>query len=91
MEESLMLKTWICIGVAAGFAGLAACAEDSAEQAGERIDSAIEEATQGEKKPGDGPFEKAGEAIDRATGTTSTDALDSLSDAADVEKNTKPD
>lgn len=85
-----MLKTWICIGAAAGFAGLAACTEDSAEQAGERIDSAIEEATQGEKKPGDGAFEKAGEAIDRATGTPNSDPVDTVSDAADGEKSTQP-
>ena len=85
-----MLKTWICIGAAAGFVGLAACTEDSAEQAGEKIDSAIEEATQGEKKLGDGPFEKAGEAVDRTTNTTNTDPADALSDAADGDRGTQP-
>jgi hypothetical protein len=86
-----MFKVLICVAAAAGFVALGACSEGSSEKAGEELDSAIEKATQGEKDLGDGPFEKAGESIDKATGAANPDAADSLSDAADADKSTKPD
>ena len=85
-----MLKTLTCVVAAAGFIGLAACEDNSAEKAGEKIDSAIEKATGGKEDKGDGPFEKAGEAVDKATNTQNTDPADSLSDATDGDKATKP-
>ena len=84
-----MLKFVVCAGALAGFAAMGACSEGSSEKAGEKIDSAIEKA-QGEKDLKDGPFEKAGEQIDKATGAKDKDAADSLSDATDGDKSTKP-
>lgn len=86
-----MFKALICAGAAAGFVALCACEDGSAEKAGENLDSAVEEATQGEEDKSDGPFEKAGESVDKATGATNPDAADSLSDATDADKATKPD
>ncbi|MEH6810184.1 MAG: hypothetical protein V7651_15105 [Hyphomonas oceanitis] len=51
----------------AGLLMLAACGENSsAEKQGEKMDSAIEEATTGEVDRTDGPLENAGEAVDDA-------------------------
>lgn len=72
--------------------GGAACSDGGdAEQAGENMDSAFEEATQGEENLGDGPLERAGEDIDAATGDDSdTDAADAMSDAVDGDPDTRP-
>jgi hypothetical protein len=85
-----MLKALICVGALAGFAGLAACEDGSSEKAGEKLDAAVDKATTGKEDKGDGVFEKAGEAIDKATGAKNNDAADSLSDATDGDKSTKP-
>jgi hypothetical protein len=85
-----MLKTFACIAAATALAALGACSDDSAEKAGEEIDSAIEKATGGGEDKGDGPFEKAGEAIDKATSNQNTDIGDSISDATDGDRSTKP-
>jgi hypothetical protein len=85
------MTKWIALA-AAGFAvvHLAAC-EGGAERAGENLDSAVEEAVQGEENLGDGPLERAGESIDEATGATrSGDAADALNDATDGEASTNP-
>lgn len=74
-----------------GFVGLGACSqESSSEKAGENMDSAIEEATQGEVDRGDGALENAGEAIDQATGRENDDAADAIHDATDDNPNTQP-
>ena len=74
-----------------GLFGLAACNKDgSAEKAGEQMDSAIEEATQGEVNRDDGALEGAGEAIDRATGRANDDPVDAVHDATDRDPNSKP-
>jgi hypothetical protein len=77
---------------AAGFAvlGLAAC-DGSAEKAGENLDSAVEEATQGQENLGDGPLEQAGESIDEGAGNAqNNDAADALNDATDGNDATNP-
>ncbi|MEZ6023118.1 MAG: hypothetical protein R3C16_06840 [Hyphomonadaceae bacterium] len=84
-----MLRLLVTAAAAAATLGLAACG-DSAEEAGENVDSAIEEATQGEENLGDGPFEQAGESVDEATGQTNDDAADALSDATDGDASTNP-
>jgi hypothetical protein len=68
-----------------GIAGLSAC-----EKAGEDIDTAIEKVGDGKADPKDGAFEKAGEAVDHALGTERKDAADSIGDAIDGDKSTKP-
>jgi hypothetical protein len=85
-----VLKIMACAVAAAGLVGLAACEDDSAEKAGEEIDTALEKAADGKVDRSDGPFEKAGEAIDKATNSQNTDAADSLSDATDGNRQTKP-
>jgi len=60
-----MLKIVATAAAAAALLGLAAC-EGGAEKAGENLDSAIEETTQGEEDLTDGPLEEAGEDIDDA-------------------------
>ena len=85
-----MFKALICGGVASCFLALGACDDGSAEKAGENIDSAIENATQGHKELGDGAFEKAGESIDKAAGQANSDAADAVSDAVDGDKSTDP-
>ena len=70
--------------------GAACSPEGGAEKAGENIDSAIEETTQGSKNLGDGPLEGAGESIDKATGTERNDLVDAASDAVDGNAATKP-
>ena len=63
-----MKRTFIALSaIIAGFS-LAACTAGDAEKAGERADSAYEEAVDGQKDLTDGPLENAGEAIDRAAG-----------------------
>ena len=85
-----MLKIIATTAAAAAMLGLAAC-EGSAEKAGENLDSAIEEATQGEENLGDGPMERAGEAIDEAVNTERTDdGADALNDATDGDASTHP-
>ena len=55
------------------------------------MDSAIEEATQGEENLGDGALEQAGEGIDEATGNQqNNDAADALNDATDGDASTNP-
>lgn len=74
-----------------GFAGLGGCSQEgSSEKAGENMDSAIEEATQGEVDRGDGALENAGEAIDQATGRENDDPADAIHDATDDNPNTQP-
>ncbi len=68
-----------------GVAGLAAC-----EKAGEGVDSAIEKVMQGEEKPADGAFEKAGEAVDNTLGIERKNDADSIADAVDGDKSTTP-
>src|SRR5690606_19428866 len=62
--ETIMRKTIATAIAAAAMLSLAACGENNAEQSGENLDSAIEEATQGSENLGDGPLEQAGESID---------------------------
>lgn len=80
-----MLKALMVAGAAAGVLTLGAC-----EKAGEDIDSAIEKTIDGEKKLGDGAFEKAGEAVDNAIGVERKNDADSIADAIDGERETKP-
>lgn len=74
---------------AAAVCALGACG-DSAEEAGENLDTQIEEATQGGANSADGAFERAGEAIDETTGDANNDAADALSDATDGDERTNP-
>ncbi len=75
-----MMRT-IALTFAAAFV-LAACGEQGAEKAGEDMDSALEEATQGEEKLGDGAMENAGEALD-AAGQDMEDAAKGAEKAVD--------
>lgn len=85
-----MLRTIVGAALTAAVMSVAACG-GSAEKAGENMDSAIEEATQGEENLGDGPMEQAGESIDEATGDSSNnDAADALNDATDGDASTNP-
>ncbi|MEZ5957821.1 MAG: hypothetical protein R3C27_11500 [Hyphomonadaceae bacterium] len=84
-----MLKTLATAAAAAAMLSLAAC-DGSAEKAGENMDSAVEEATQGHENLGDGAFEQAGESIDQVTGTENNDAADAINDATDGNANTTP-
>lgn len=72
--------------------GAAACSDGGdAEQAGENLDSAFEEATQGEENLGDGPLERTGENIDNATGHEGgSDPADAIGDATDGDPDTRP-
>lgn len=70
--------------------GAACSPKEGAEKAGENLDSAIEETTQGSKNLGDGPLESAGESIDKATGNERQDLPDAASDAIDGKASTKP-
>lgn len=80
-----MIKQTMLVLAFAGAVGVAAC-----EKAGEGIDSAVEKVVDGEKKPGDGPMEKAGEAIDKTIGVKRTDdPADDVHDALDGDKKTK--
>jgi hypothetical protein len=85
-----MLKIIAAAAAAAAVLGLAAC-EGSAEKTGENLDSSIEEATRGEENLADGPMERAGEAIDEASGKArDDDAADTLNDATDGNASTNP-
>ncbi|HRK63292.1 MAG TPA: hypothetical protein PLN53_02810 [Terricaulis sp.] len=85
-----MLKIIATAAAAAAMLGLAAC-EGGAEKAGENMDSAVEEATQGEENLGDGAFEQAGESIDNATGNERQGDLgDAVNDATDGDPDTTP-
>jgi hypothetical protein len=89
--ETDMRKTIATAIAAAAMLSLAACGENSAEQAGENLDSSIEEATQGNENLGDGALEQAGESIDEATGNQqNNDAADALNDATDGDNSTNP-
>lgn len=61
-----MKRTIIAVTAILSGAALAACTPGDAEKAGERADSAYEEATEGQKDLADGPLENAGESVDRA-------------------------
>jgi hypothetical protein len=80
----------IILAVAVASLGAACSPKGSAEKAGENIDSAIEEGTQGSKNLGDGPLEGAGESLDKATGNERTDLPDAAADAVDGKSSTKP-
>jgi hypothetical protein len=80
----------IILVVAMAALGAACSPQGSAEKAGENIDSAIEETTQGSKNLGDGPLESAGESIDKATGSERNDLPDAAADAVDGKSSTKP-
>ncbi len=86
------MRKIIAAAAAAAFAlGLAACGEGGAEKAGENLDSAIEETTQGSENLNDGAFEQAGEGIDNATGTERQGDLgDAVNDATDGDPDTTP-
>ncbi len=86
----IMMKAFVASVALMAAAGLGACSEGSSEKAGENLDSAVENATQGHEDKGDGALEKAGEAIDNATGAERNDGADALSDATDGDKSTKP-
>lgn len=79
---------------AAALLTLGACGQSqenqSAEQAGESIDNRLEETFTGETNSEDGAFERAGEAIDDATGQQNTDPVDAVSDATDGDETTQP-
>lgn len=86
-----MSKSTLIASAMLGILALAACnPQGSAEKAGEDMDSAIEESTQGEINRGDGVLENAGEAVDQATGHQNNDPVDAIHDAADDNPNTQP-
>lgn len=69
---------------------LTACnSQGSAEKAGEKVDSAIEETTQGKIDRKDGALENAGEAVDKATGHENDDPIDAINDAAEEKPDAK--
>jgi hypothetical protein len=80
-----MMKTLVIACAVLGATGLAAC-----EKAGEDMDSALEKIGDGKTDPKDGALEKAGEAIDNTLGTDRKNDADSLADAVDGDKSTKP-
>jgi hypothetical protein len=87
----MQTKTVLAAIAALGFVSLGGCSEEgSSERAGEDMDSAIEEATQGEINRDDGPLENAGEAIDQATGHENDDPVDAIHDAADDNPDSQP-
>jgi hypothetical protein len=86
-----MNKSIVALYAALSIILLTACSrEGSAEKTGESVDSAIENATQGEKSLGDGPVEKAGESVDKSTGQSDKDPIDGIGDAVDGNASTKP-
>ena len=80
-----MMKSMIIACAVLGASAVAAC-----EKAGEGIDSAIEKIGDGKEDPKDGALEKAGEAIDNTLGIERKNDADSLADAVDGDKSTKP-
>jgi len=86
-----MHKNFLAAGALGAALAMAACSDGgSAERAGEDLDSAIEETTQGEENLGDGPMERAGESIDEATDRNNDNAADAVSDATDNNPATTP-
>ncbi len=80
------MKKFIMLAAAVFSLGaVAAC-----EEAGEKIDNALEEADGGPRNLSDGPMEKAGEAIDNTLGIERKDSADALGDAIDGDPSTKP-
>jgi hypothetical protein len=85
-----MLKTILIAASSLALVSVAGC-EGSAEKTGENMDSAVEEATQGEENLGDGPFERAGESVDETTNNEANDdAADAVNDATDGNAATNP-
>lgn len=85
------MRTTLLIVSTAAICALGACGENqSAEQAGEDMDSRIEETVTGETNSGDGAFERTGEAIDGATKQENHDPVDAASDATDGDETTTP-
>ncbi|MBK8837241.1 MAG: hypothetical protein IPO30_00630 [Hyphomonadaceae bacterium] len=80
-----MMKALVIACAVLGATGLAAC-----EKAGEDMDSALEKIGDGKVDPRDGALEKAGEAVDNTLGTDRKNDADSIADAVDGDKNTKP-
>ena len=80
-----MMKALVIACAVLGATGLAAC-----EKAGEDMDSALEKIGDGKKDPRDGALEKAGEAVDNTLGIDRKNDADSIADAVDGDKNTKP-
>lgn len=80
-----MMKSMVIACAVLGLGGLAAC-----EKAGEDIDTAIEKVGDGKADPKDGAFEKAGEAVDNVIGVERKNDADSIADAVDGDKATKP-
>jgi len=87
-----MIKSILAASAISALTLVAACGDGggSAEKAGENIDSAFEQATQGEENLSDGPMERAGENVDQATGTANENAADAVSDATDGNPTTNP-
>ena len=87
-----MLKPLLTAAAAAALLSVAACDGGSAEKTGENMDSAVEEATQGQENLGGGPLERAGEQIDEAADNTHSDndAADAVHDATDGNPHTNP-
>ena len=80
------MRRLVAAAVALSCFGLMACSEES----GENLDSTVEQATQGQENPDDGPFERAGEAADSAAGRESNDIGDAVHDATDGDESTRP-
>jgi hypothetical protein len=80
-----MMKALVIACAFMGAAGLAGC-----EKAGEDIDTAIDKIGDGKTDPKDGAFEKAGEAVDNTLGIDRKNDADSIADAVDGDKSTKP-
>jgi len=80
-----MMKTLVIACAVLGATGLAAC-----EKAGEDMDSALEKIGDGKEDPRDGALEKAGEAVDNTLGIDRKNDADSIADAVDGDKDTKP-
>lgn len=67
------MRALITIAAATFALGAAACSQGPNEEAGERADTAREQATTGQTDYGQGPMEEAGEHADEATnGATTT-------------------
>jgi hypothetical protein len=81
-----MMKSAMLAVAVLGLAGLGAC-----EKAGESIDNAVDDVKGDGRDPSDGAMEKAGEAIDNTIGVERKDDADSIADAIDGDKSTKPD
>ncbi|MGE0046003.1 MAG: hypothetical protein AB7J28_01945 [Hyphomonadaceae bacterium] len=62
--QTMKTRILALAGAFAFCAAAAACGQGPAEQAGERADSAYENATQGYADPADGPLENTGEKLD---------------------------